>query len=349
MFNHADDFRIQFNWKNLLVMLILFSILFFYIILIGIDKVISSLLSADLFLLLLAFLIYYSSLLIRSFRWKAFLNSIDNQNKGDISYWSIYSLITFSFALNNVFPLRMGELYRPYELAKTKDYSFIFSIATVILERTFDIVVMGSLVIVAAMVQGLGNILNESEIFVNLLLSVILISIFVVVLLFLTREKSTYFLVKILNIIVGITQKKLIVDEEQTAQRVSTEISQLMGNRQLILLGSITSCFIWLLEGITFWVITLSMTINLSLVMAIFILLISGLLGNSITSASGLSQLPFMVAQLVLLAEIPQELALSISIIYLFIVFWLIIPIGLIFRELEKIRRKNRMVKETDE
>ena len=64
--------------------------------------------------------------------------------------------------------------------------------------------------------------------------------------------------------------------------------------------------------------------------MATFILLSAGLIGNSITSASGLGQLPFMVAQLLFFLSISEELALSVCIIYLLAVFWLIIPVGTI-------------------
>ncbi len=334
---NSEEFRIKFNKQNFLIMGVLFSFLLIYIFYIGIDDVISSLFKANVVLLLLAIIIYYLSIFIRSFRWKLFLKSLIDHNKDELSYWSIYSLITFSFALNNLFPLRMGELYRPYELSKKTEFSLISSFATVILERTFDVMFMGGLILISALLQGLGNVLNESEIFLNLMLSGFIVGLFIFLLLLLSRKKSSYLIIKILNIISGIVQKKLILDEEQTAQKVSKEVSLLVRNRKVIFVGCLYSLFIWLMEGCVFWIVSLSMGINLSILMAIFILLIAGLIGNSITSASGLSQLPFMVAQLVLLLGIADNLALSTSIVYLVIVFWLIIPVGAILRELEKI------------
>ena len=347
MSDNSEEFRLQFNKQTLLVMVIIYLLLLIYIFYIGVDKVISSLLKANVFLLLIAVLIYYSSLLVRSFRWQYFLSSVNNQNYRKADFWNIYSLIAFSFAINNVFPFRMGELYRPYEWAKKKDYSLFFSYASIILERTFDVVFMGSLIVISGLLQGVDNILNESEIVSNLLLSCLVIGMFVLLLFILTNEKLTYCIIRILNMISGIAQRKIISDEEDTAQIVSNEISLLIRNKRVIFFGSICSIIIWLMEGIVFWIVTISMNISVSLGMAIFILLTSGLIGNSLTSASGLSQLPFMVAQLVLLVGMPQELALSTSIVYLFIVFWLIVPIGFLLREYEKYRdRAVRVIEE---
>ena len=108
MSNQFEDFRIQINRQSILIMGLLFSLLLVYIAFVGVDDVLSSLFQANFLLLLLAIVIYYSSLIIRSFRWKLFLTSLTRQNNGNISYWSVYSLITFSFALNNLFPLRIG-------------------------------------------------------------------------------------------------------------------------------------------------------------------------------------------------------------------------------------------------
>jgi uncharacterized protein (TIRG00374 family) len=343
MSNNSNDFRIQFNYQSFLVMITLFSLLLIYIAFIGIEDVIFSLLQANILLLILAIVIYYLSLLIRSFRWKYILESLENQNNSKIGYWSIYSLISFSFALNNLFPLRMGELYRPYELTKKHDYSLISSFATIILERTFDVIMMGCLILISAFLQGLENIFYETDIVLNLALSIIIVGVFISLLATLTREKPTYFLVRILNLISNLVQKKVIKDEEQTAQKVSAEVSLLVRNRMVLILGFVYSLIIWLMEGLVFWIVSISMNIHISLLMAIFILLLAGLIGNSITSASGLSQLPFMIGQLVLLANIPQNLALSTSVVYLVIVFWLIIPIATILRELEKFLIKKEL------
>jgi uncharacterized membrane protein YbhN (UPF0104 family) len=184
----------------------------------------------------------------------------------------------------------------------------------------------------------LDTILNESDIVSNLLLSSLIIVVFITLLLFLANERLTLFLIQALNKIASFAQRKVISDEEDTASVVSREISNLIRNRRVLLLGSGASIFIWFLEGVVFWIVTLSMDLNVSLGMAFFVLLTSGLIGNSLTSASGLSQLPFMVVQLVLLEGISQEVALSTSIVYLFIVFWIIIPIGFFLHELDKFK-----------
>ncbi|MHA2225300.1 MAG: lysylphosphatidylglycerol synthase transmembrane domain-containing protein [Candidatus Hodarchaeales archaeon] len=334
MSNNSDDFQLQFNLKSLLVMLILFSLLLVYIVLIGVEKVISSLLGANFILLIVATIIYYTSIIVRSFRWKLFLNSLNDQNEQELSYFYIFSLIAFSFAINNIFPLRMGELYRPYEFSRKQDYPLISSFTTVILERTFDVLLMGGLIVISAVLQGYGALLNTSEFVGNILFSIGIVIGFILLLLILSKKETTYLLIKFLNTISNIVQRKLVTDEEQTAQKVSTEVSLLVRNRRIIILGFLSSLIIWLMEGSVFWIVAFSMNVNFSFLMAIFILLLAGLIGNSITSASGLGQLPFMIGQLVLLLGVSPELALSTSIVYLLIVFWLIIPIGTVLHEL---------------
>ncbi len=336
MSDSSDDFQLQLNRKSLIIMLILFSLLIVYILLLGVESIIASILGANIILLAIATIIYYSSLIVRSFRWKLFLDSLNETTQQKISYWNTYSLIAFSFSINNIFPLRMGELYRPYNLSQKQNYSLMSSFATVVLERTFDVIFMGGLVVAAGFLQGIGDLVNYSELVGNLLFSACLVVGFVLLLVILSKKETAYILIKILNNLSNLIQKQIILDEESTAEKVSKEVTFLLRNRKIIFLGSFSSLTIWLMEGVVFWVVAFSMNVELTFLMAIFILLLSGLIGNSITSASGLGQLPIMVAQLVLLLGMSQELALSTCIVYLLIVFWLIVPIGTILHQFSK-------------
>ena len=336
MSDFSNDFQLQLNRRSLVIMLILFSLLIIYILILGVESVITSILSANIFLLVIATLIYYLSLVIRSFRWKLFLDSLNEKTHKSIDYWNTYSLIAFSFSINNIFPLRMGELYRPYNLSQKRNYSLMSSFATVVLERTFDVIFMGGLVVIAGFLQGIGDFANYSDLVGNLIFSAFLVFGFILLLVILSKKETAYLLIKILNNLSNLIQKQIIIDEENTAEKVSKEVTLLLRNRKIIFLGTLSSLIIWLMEGVVFWVVAFSMNINLTFLMAIFILLLSGLIGNSITSASGLGQLPIMVAQLVLLLGISQELALSTCIVYLLIVFWLIVPIGSILHQFTK-------------
>ncbi|MFX1452903.1 MAG: lysylphosphatidylglycerol synthase domain-containing protein, partial [Promethearchaeota archaeon] len=135
-------------------------------------------------------------------------------------------------------------------------------------------------------------------------------------------------LIQFLNQIANIFQKRVITNEQETAMELSKHLTLLFQNQKVLGLGLGYTIIIWVIEGFIFWIISISMGIKITIMMATFILLSAGLIGNSITSASGLGQLPFMVAQLLFFLSISEELALSVSIIYLLAVFWLIIPVG---------------------
>ncbi len=78
------------------------------------------------------------SLFSRAARWRIFLKPIH----APIHYWPVYSAMCIGYMLNNVLPLRMGELFRPYFLSKSENISKSSILATVVVERVLDMLAM---------------------------------------------------------------------------------------------------------------------------------------------------------------------------------------------------------------
>ncbi|MEK6738197.1 MAG: lysylphosphatidylglycerol synthase transmembrane domain-containing protein, partial [Planctomycetota bacterium] len=80
--------------------------------------------------------------LIRAIRWKGLLAHIKM-----IPVLNLLSITCIGFMANNVLPARVGEVLRPFLLYKRESIKFSTSMATVIVERIFD---MLGLIIFAA-------------------------------------------------------------------------------------------------------------------------------------------------------------------------------------------------------
>ncbi len=72
-------------------------------------------------------------LLVRAIRWQGFLSHIK-----DVPVINLLSITSIGFMANNILPARVGEVLRPFILYKKEGVKFSTSVATVIVERIFD-------------------------------------------------------------------------------------------------------------------------------------------------------------------------------------------------------------------
>jgi hypothetical protein len=72
--------------------------------------------------------------LVRSYRWKFLLMPVK-----DIGTPSLFSATLIGFLANIVLPARLGELVRPYVIGRREGVSKTASLATIVVERIFDL------------------------------------------------------------------------------------------------------------------------------------------------------------------------------------------------------------------
>jgi glycosyltransferase 2 family protein len=78
-----------------------------------------------------------SAFIARTLRWQSILEPVKK-----ISFANAYHAIMIGFMLNAVFPWRIGEIARPALINKQDNVSFSTALATVAIERIFDILIM---------------------------------------------------------------------------------------------------------------------------------------------------------------------------------------------------------------
>jgi glycosyltransferase 2 family protein len=118
---------------------ILISIIFLYLALGGLelDQVWTAMQSANYFWLLPGIAIYFVGVWVRAWRWRALLRPLKA-----ISTTAIFPVVTIGYMGNNIFPARAGELLRSVILKDREGVPVSASLATIIVERIFDGVIM---------------------------------------------------------------------------------------------------------------------------------------------------------------------------------------------------------------
>ncbi len=98
--------------------------------------------SASLSWLIPAVLVYFVDVWARSWRWHYLLRPVQA-----LSTSEVFPIIAMGLMGNNVFPVRAGELLRAVVLKHRYEIPISTSLATILVERVFDGVVMLSFII----------------------------------------------------------------------------------------------------------------------------------------------------------------------------------------------------------
>ena len=112
--------------------------------------------SANYFLFLPALIVYFVSMVFRSFRWKFLLSSI-----GPPSFSILLRVVIIGYMSNNVFPMRLGDIVRARYLAWASGIRFGGTLATLVVERIFDGLALLLLMFVAILVLPSQDIYTD--------------------------------------------------------------------------------------------------------------------------------------------------------------------------------------------
>ena len=89
-------------------------------------------------------LVYFAAVLVRTWRWSFMLRPLKY-----VSVPRLFPVVVIGYMGNNILPFRAGELLRSYVLRRREDIPISSSLATVVVERVFDGLVMLTFVFIA--------------------------------------------------------------------------------------------------------------------------------------------------------------------------------------------------------
>lgn len=101
-------------------------------------KVAMTIVGMNWIVLIPALALYFVGVWIRAVRWRILLQPL----KPSISLYRTFEVVVIGYMANNLLPARIGEVVRAYVLGKREDVRKTSTLATILVERIFDGLVM---------------------------------------------------------------------------------------------------------------------------------------------------------------------------------------------------------------
>ena len=139
--------------------------------------------SADHGMLAWSTLLFFPMMVVRAVRWQVLMRPI-----GPVRTWYAWRATLIGFAASNVLPARIGEVLRPYLLAKSERLDTASTFATVVVERLLDGLVV--LALLALYLSGLTGPHPRTPLMATIAVSAALAAVGILVLLLVTALLS---------------------------------------------------------------------------------------------------------------------------------------------------------------
>jgi len=259
-------------------------------------------------------------LMLRSYRWGVILEPLEK-----IDQWSLFSITAVGFMAISLLPVRMGELARPYLISQKSTIKMGSSLATIVVERIFDMLtLMMVLLLILMMVKLPAWIFRSACSILLVVIPLFLVLIFLAV----KRDVS----VKGIDRIIGKLPKTLSSRLARLLHSFLDGLQILPDLKKIFYLASL-SVLIWFLVGLSTYILFSSFEsmLGLSLAAAYVVLVITAL-GVTLPTAPGfVGNYHFSCVLALTIFGIPKTDALTFAILLHFIQVMVTIVLGLIF------------------
>jgi uncharacterized protein (TIRG00374 family) len=186
--------------------------------------------------------IYFAAVWGRTWRWHYLLRPLKL-----VSLGKLFPIVVIGYMGNNVYPFRAGEVIRAYVLQRNEGIKVSASLATIIVERIFDGLVMLLFVFVAL---PFANFQDEWLRNVVIIGTVVFLAALVVFLVMASRPVQARALYH--AIITRILPQRIQAPILRIADHFMEGLESLRSPRDL-LMTFVTSVFIWLTETTKYW------------------------------------------------------------------------------------------------
>jgi uncharacterized protein (TIRG00374 family) len=234
--------------------------------------------SANLLWLIPAVLVYFVDVMVRSWRWHYLLRPVQ-----PISPLKVFPVIAMGYMGNNIFPARAGELLRAAVLKRRYSVPVSTTLATILVERIFDGVVM--LGFIFFNLRELSS-LSSSSGFIGSIRSLALwgaiaflgaLVVFLLVAFFPKKAESVF--VRIINVLLPLKWRE---GAASIIRRFISGLESLRSPKEALMV-LFTSAAIWLLETLTYWFVMHAFPFSVSL---FALMLMNGIVNLSTTLPS---------------------------------------------------------------
>lgn len=272
---------------------------------------------------------------LRTYRWGLILIPL-----GRIDYGQLFSITSVGYLAVLALPARLGELVRPYLITKKSDIRLSSALATILVERVFDILFVLLMALALVFFTPLPPWLITSGIlFTAFALSLLLLTIFMTI-----WRKTAYALLR------PVLQWLPVRYRDRITETINhfLEGLQILVQEKKLLVISFTTALIWLLHVLVIYLLFLAFNMSLP-VIAAFVLLVILIAGIAIPAAPGFIGNWHYVTILSLgLFQVSHGEALTFAVFHHFLSVGTVVALGLIFLPFHLISllgmKKNGMI-----
>ena len=235
---------------------ILISFIFLYLAFrrVNIAEVIQVIGSANIFYLILVLIAVVLGLIVRSYRWKIITSQYKNLPVKEFFQATNVGLMT-----NNILPFRLGDIMQAYFLAYKNNLSKSTVFSTIVLERLFDLIVAGLLIICSSFFVPLPRQIGRTRVII--FITVICIIVFLV---FRSKEKF-----------IGLVEK--IAPSDKTSNRIKELLEnfytglRFIKDKKTLVNAALCTIALWIIYITTVYLCILSFGFKLNILAAIII------------------------------------------------------------------------------
>ncbi|MCX8045133.1 MAG: flippase-like domain-containing protein [Desulfobacterota bacterium] len=323
--------------KNLVIGLIISGICVFFAVRgINFSEVAASLKSASYGYLVPVIIVVVLGLYLRCYRWGIILRSLASYDQK-----TLFSIGSIGFMAVCVLPARLGEFARPYLVKRKSGVRMSATMATIIVERVFDLLAL-MLVLFAVLLK----VSLPPEIFkAGITMLTISFSLFVVLIFLAVKKEFSLNTIERITIALPPRIKQPLL---RLAHSFIEGLQMLPDIKKTLYVGAL-SFVIWLVVGLSNYVLFFAFSFDLSLINAYAILVVVAL-GVMLPAAPGFVGTYHYACVLGLTAfGISKSAAFSYAVALHFIQLVPVIMLGLIFLPLEHLSLAQVVASEASE
>lgn len=247
---------------------------------IGWDALRQSIASASMRWVAVALVGYWIELALRAARWRVILEPVKA-----LSFGRVAKTLIVGYAANNVLPVRLGELFRADFIARRCRVSRLAAIATIVVERLLDMVVVLLCAAVGIGWEIASNAsLEASPVARNLLVGLLVVALVV-----------SAVLVVVYAAPFGALTRRLPQRFPRLGlalEAIKTGIASLRQPRMLARVGAL-SVLVWAANGVAMWTILRAVSISPSVELVLLVIGVAGIAAAIPSAPANIGTLQF--------------------------------------------------------
>ena len=272
---------------------------------------------------------------LRSFRWGVILQPLEK-----IDQFTLFSVTCVGFLAIAAIPARLGELARPYLIARKSSIKMSSALGTVVVERALDMLSVLVITIIVVIWHDLPPWLIKSAVLFFILTCMIIVFTIVLV-----RRRDIA--VSMIGWVLRHLPHKVAVRLDALVHHFIDGFEAIKNVKMLLYLFFL-SAIVWLVDVVAIYILLKAFGFDLPL-LAPFVVMIVLIAGIAIPTAPGfIGNWHYACILGLSLFGIPRAEALSFALVYHFLSIALVVVLGVIFLPFNKFSLTD-MKKQMDE